>query len=141
MCAWLNLVVKYVRLVHSLYIFVLQMMLAFQDLVHIADNADSVADSFWIKGFSWDHFRHSSEWLAGLKATTKCSDGYCWLVPGCKITKDEWLDERPRVPMCSVWYRFLLGDLHLREHPDFTVRTLVLCLLAMSGSISLLIIR
>lgn len=134
-------IVKYVRLVHSLYIFVLQLMLAFQDLVYVADNADLVSDDLGIEGFSWEHFRHSSEWLAGLKATRKCIDGYCWIESGCKTSKDALSSERPLVPMCSVWYRFLTGDLRLREHPGFTVRTLVICLLALSGSISLLVIR
>lgn len=115
------------------------MMLAFRDLVFVADEVDFLSDNLGIKGFSWARFRHSSEWLAGVPRG-RLVDGL-YFVPGCKTAKDQWLDERPRLPMCSVWYRFLTGELRLRENPDFTVRTLVLCLLALSGSISLLIIR
>lgn len=114
-------------LVHSLYIFLLQIFLAFQDLVYVTDTSpifnkhDSV-DGVVFFNQSGSHgssrtIPHSLEWLAGLDRI------------------------RLRPSDIPAWYLFLIGELQLREHPDFNVRGLVQCLLALSGSVSLLIIR
>lgn len=110
--------------------FLLQLLLAFQDVVFVADNPEFIDEGF----------RHSTEWLAGVDATTKevDEDGSMWFTPGCD-PRGFWEDEE--LPKCSAWYNLLIGELRLRENPDFTVRMLELCLFTLSGSIFLLIIR
>lgn len=99
--------------------FLSQLLLAFQDAVYIADMHSGV------------DFPHSTEWLAGVKPVNS------W--PGYKILDD--YDSDDALPMCSVWYRLLYGELRLRKDPEFTVCTLEMCLFALSGSVFLLMIR
>lgn len=106
--------------------FLLQLTLAFQDIV-------GVADSFP------EYFLESSEWLAGMKGTREIReiDGLMQFTPGCIIMDNPDYG----IPTCGVWYGLLIGERSLRDDPEFTVRTLEQCLLALSGSVFLLIIR
>lgn len=112
--------------------FLLQLLLVFQDVVSIEDYYAGV------------DFPHSTVWLAGVSGTTKWSetydDGYNYFTPGCTVAKSDFRNE-DALPTCGAWYRMVIGKLRLRESPDFTVRTLELCLFALSGSVFLLIIR
>lgn len=119
--------------------FVLQMFLAFQDLVFVADNMDILTGVLEISGFSWRHWRHSSEWLAGVKASRRREGGELYLDAGCySAVDDKWGDDDKR-PMCSGWYLFVIGELLLTE--ELMVHTLAQLLLALSGSVVLLLIR
>lgn len=118
--------------------FILQLFLAFQDVVSIADDPESVGYELGPE-LTWADIPHSSEWLAGVNATRKWVEGVLEFTPGC--TADGFWEVLIEVPKCSVWYLLLTGELRLREDPDFTVQTLELCLFALSGSVLLLIIR
>lgn len=102
-------------LVHSLYIFLLQIFLAFQDLVYVWDTSHFF-DTLGIEGYERT-VPYSFELLAGLDRNSY------------------------RPPYIPSWYLFLVGELQLRVDPDFTVQALLQCLLALSGSFFLLIIR
>lgn len=109
--------------------FFLQLLLAFQEGVAIADYYTGI------------DFPHSTEWLAGVKAIERRAGKYGFdFLAGCTIV-EQYYDYDDARPLCSLWYRVLVGKLRLREDPDFLVVTLEMCLIALSGSIFLLIIR
>ncbi|KAH7718931.1 hypothetical protein AAVH_13601 [Aphelenchoides avenae] len=129
--------------------FLLQLLLAFQDVVAVADNPETIARALvtWDMRIwqwnAWADIRHSSEWLAGVNATRTwmAEDGHASLefMPGCKAAEGYWHNDAT-LPTCSAWYRFLVGELRLREAPDFSIRTLEQCLFVLSGSIFLVFI-
>lgn len=80
--------------------FLLQVFLAFHDVVYIGANQYNILEELGIK-FSWN----------------------------------------PVLEAANTWDRFRIGEIRLRQDPDFTVRALAQCLLALSGSVFLLIIR
>lgn len=123
--------------------FLLQLFVAFQDIVFFSDHPGFVILELGIDiKFPWAHFRHSSEWLAGVNATRKWTGGADWLDfwPGCEIAEGYWNDVE-EIPVCNAWYLLLIGELRLRDDPVITVKTLELCLFALSGSVFLLITR
>lgn len=122
--------------------FLLQILVAFQDTVHVMDNVEIELDDFGINPFAWD-YPHSTEWLAGVKGTRMPIPGFGRMfISGCTADSNDANKERP---LCNAWYRILIGELPLRENPyparHFTVRSLLQTLLAISGSAFLLIIR
>ncbi|KAH7706930.1 hypothetical protein AAVH_25845 [Aphelenchoides avenae] len=125
--------------------FLLQMFLAFQDVIYLADNIDHLMAKLGIEEFSWVRYRHSTEWLAGVEANRTWTNGTLVYTLGCKKFVDVWPTNGPQIPLCPAWYRLLIGELHLREgtfdSPEgFNVRTLAQCLLALSGPVFLMII-
>ncbi|KAH7705319.1 hypothetical protein AAVH_27472 [Aphelenchoides avenae] len=139
------------RGLHSLWMFLLQLLLAFQDVVFLADNPEMIAtDLFtWDVRFQggWAHWCHSTEWLAGVDGTRFWIEGEFGepgaygFKPGCAVTKGHYGHDHQELPTCDAWYLLLIGELRLREEPDFSVRMLELCLVTLSGSVFLLIIR
>ncbi|KAH7706646.1 hypothetical protein AAVH_26119, partial [Aphelenchoides avenae] len=123
---------------HSLYMFLLQIFLVFHDLIYVEDNLKLALTNLGIKGISWIDFPHSTEWILGVKGSVLRFNGHRYYLPGCKANDVQYLQNS--LPMCTAWYRFLIGELRLREDPEFTVRALSQCLLALSGSVFLLII-
>lgn len=119
--------------------FVLQLFLTFGDIVYFVDMPRYIGHDFGIE-LSYANIRHSSEWLAGIKATRKWVDGEIEFMPGCEFAKGSWDRDVP-LPTCSAWYLLLIGELRLREEPAFSVHTLEQCLFASSGSVFLLVIR
>lgn len=123
--------------------FLLQLLLTFQDIVGVADSPELIGDVLGLK-LTLADWRHSTEWLAGMTATRKWAKGKLEFTPGCTYT-EYW--NYDALPICSVWYRFLIGAVILREDPrfpgspEFSVRTLEQCLFALSGSGFLLIMR
>ncbi|KAH7695611.1 hypothetical protein AAVH_37327, partial [Aphelenchoides avenae] len=111
-------------------------------IISVADSPDTIyvdLEIFDVEfGLTFADVRHSTEWLAGVNATRKWIDGELHFAPGCLIIKGYWRDVP--LPACNAWYLLLIGELRLRESPKFTVRTLELCLFALSGSVFLLII-
>lgn len=89
--------------------------MAFQDLLYAWDTTHFF-DELGVKGYERT-IPYSFEWLAGI--------------------------DRNRLQSSAIptWYLFLIGELRLRVGPDFTVQALFQCLLALSGSFFLLIIR
>lgn len=135
-------VVRLSRLAHSLWMFLMQLYLAFGDSVFIVDNLDSVLSEVGPErlGITQAYFPHSSEWLAGVNATRKrAEDGVLVFTAGCTGFAGYWQDEA--LPPCSTWYLVLIGELSLRDDPVFTVRMLGQCLFALSGAVFLLVIR
>lgn len=130
-------------LAHSLWMLVLQLLLAFQDIVFFTDNPQYVLAELGLDrlGVSWADIPHSSEWLAGVNATREFYEWGYSFSPGCWYWPEEEGEEEPLLPRCPLWYRLLVGELYLREDPEFTSRTLELCLLALSGSVFLLVTR
>lgn len=51
------------------------------------------------------------------------------------------LDTMTILRMRDAWEPLLIGELVFRQYPEFTMRALAQCLLALSGSVFLLIIR
>lgn len=125
------------HLAHSLWMFLLQLLLTFQDVVSVADSPGIISNDLGLGLTWWADWPHSSEWLAGVKATRKWVNGTLEFTPGC--TYNGFFGERDK--WCSVWSRLLVGQLRLREDPEFTVRRLEICLFALSGSVFLLVIR
>lgn len=122
--------------------FLLQLFLAFSDSVFIADNLDYILLELGFEELrlTQGHFRHSSEWLAGVNGTRKWTgDGVLDFAPGCNGVPGYWDDKA--LPWCKTWYLLLIGELRLREDPMFTVRALGQCLFALSGAVFLLVIR
>lgn len=123
--------------------FLLQFLLTFQDVVAVADLPGLIGLEFGLELRQGD-WPHSTEWLAGVEATREWVNGKLDFTEGC-ATYRFWNNEA--TPMCSLWYRFLIGEVLLRENPEypgapeFTVRTIEQCLLALSGSVFLLIMR
>ncbi|KAH7689656.1 hypothetical protein AAVH_40345, partial [Aphelenchoides avenae] len=127
---------------HSLWMFLLQLFLAFSDSVYIADNFDFILLELGFEelGLTQADFHHSSEWLADVNGIRKRVDGGLLdLTPGCRGLPGYWPADAA-LPPCSTWYLLLIGELQLRKYPVFTVRALGQCLFALSGSVFLLVI-
>lgn len=131
---------KPTHLVHSMWIFLLQIFLTFQDIVYVADNRDFFGNDLGLE-LTWASWRHSTEWLAGVKATRNWDEDYVEFEPGCAIGNGYFLVDGKELPTCNAWYLLLIGQLRLREDPDFTLQILEQCLFTLSGSLFLLIIR
>lgn len=123
------------------------MLLAFQDLVYVADHPYFINDELGFEGFPFALVPHSTEWLDGVIGLRRMDPFLeeLYFTPGCRAAEDYLRSIKPPLPTCSIWYRLLVGELRLREEIDsagaFTVRTLEQCLLALSGSVTLLLIR
>lgn len=122
--------------------FLLQSSLAFQDIIYFTDHPGYITVNLEI----WDvelklkdaDFCHSSEWLAGVNPRSNWDGVRLDSSSGCALFAGYPSEE---LPLCPTWYLLLTGELRLGGDSDFSVRTLELCLIALSGSIFLLIIR